>query len=552
MTAALGVCGIVALVATSSPKPRAPGFVDLSSAPALRGAALARSDAELRSERRSELRGASESRLLVPMLVPGFLLTTVLTLQRRQSRPGPSPRVRSSSKVCRLASIMEAEEVEVEDVEEDSAMVKKTSVLLLGGTGTLGRQVVRQFLKAGYNVRCLVRNRADRPFAFLADWGATLVEGSLLRPESLPGVLVGIHTVIDCATARPDESIYEVDWEGKKRFIQYCEKMAIQRYIFVSMQDCDKFRNVPLMDIKYMTEKFLAKTKLRYTILRSTGFMQPLISQYAVSILDKKPVWTDDGNAPGMAYMDSQDCARMVAAATMLDRTVGQTLNISGPKVWNAGQVIQLCEQLSGRKAEVNVASTALVQSAQRVASFFQWSHDIAERLAFIQGQSSSISVMSDDAYRTLGIDARKTRTLEEYMGEYYRRIFKKLTKTQESEAEVAQTESFDRLDASQAAEPIELDLEDKLPPGQLEGRDISVMDQRRIAALLTDVLSENLSQMGESEDYRSWFGWTKGAEKLNGQSAMLGFSLGLFTEYETGVSVSDQVDQLIGLFGHY
>ena len=31
---------------------------------------------------------------------------------------------------------------------------------------------------------------------------------------------VGIHTVIDCATARPEESAQRVDWEGKVALIQ--------------------------------------------------------------------------------------------------------------------------------------------------------------------------------------------------------------------------------------------------------------------------------------------------------------------------------------------
>ena len=68
-------------------------------------------------------------------------------------------------------------------------------------------------------VRCIVRPRQN-PADFLRDWGATTVQADLGDPSSLPATLVGIHTVIDCATARPEESTTRVDWEGKKALIQ--------------------------------------------------------------------------------------------------------------------------------------------------------------------------------------------------------------------------------------------------------------------------------------------------------------------------------------------
>ena len=65
--------------------------------------------------------------------------------------------------------------------------------------------------------------------------------------------------------------------------------MGIQRYVFFSIDKCDKHREVPLMNLKFCVEKYLEASGLNFTTLRITGFMQPLISAYAVPILEVRP-----------------------------------------------------------------------------------------------------------------------------------------------------------------------------------------------------------------------------------------------------------------------
>jgi hypothetical protein len=108
-------------------------------------------------------------------------------------------------------------------------------VLVVGGTGTLGRQIARRALDAGHQVRCMVRS--PRKAAFLQEWGCELTRGDLLEPESLAYALEGQDAVIDAATARATDSAsaYDIDWSGKQNLFAACPAAAVKRFVFVSL-----------------------------------------------------------------------------------------------------------------------------------------------------------------------------------------------------------------------------------------------------------------------------------------------------------------------------
>jgi len=307
--------------------------------------------------------------------------------------------------------------------------VKKTSVLVVGGTGTLGRQVVRRLLDDGYDVRCLVRPR-PLPADFLRDWGASTVQADLTEPETIPAALVGIHTIIDCATSRPEESALKVDWEGKVALIQTAKAMGIQRYVFFSINRCDEHPEVPLMKMKKHVEDYLVESGLNHTTIRLCGFMQGLIGQYAVPILDEQQVWgTSDGNK--IAYMDTVDVAKMTTAVLRKDETIGKTMTFSGPKSYSSADIVDMCVKLSGSNDDPKITSVpiALLKVTRAVTSFFQWTRDVADRLAFseVLASEKDFSAPMGDTYALLGMQESEVSTVEDYMGEYYSKILKKL-----------------------------------------------------------------------------------------------------------------------------
>ncbi|MDZ8183275.1 MAG: SDR family oxidoreductase [Nostoc sp. ChiSLP02] len=302
------------------------------------------------------------------------------------------------------------------------------TLLIVGATGTLGRQVARRAIDEGYKVRCLVRS--TKKAAFLKEWGAELVSGSLRYPDTLAEALQGVTQVIDASTSRPTDSlsIKQVDWDGKVALIQAAKAAGVERFIFFSILDAEKYPEVPLMEIKRCTELFLAESGLNYTILRLAGFMQGLIGQYGIPILEGQPVWVTGQSSP-IAYMDTQDIAKFAIRALSVPETENKAFPVVGTRAWSAEEIIGLCERLSGKEARVTRMPINLLRAVRNFMRFFQWGWNVADRLAFTEVLASGkpLNASMDEAYKVFGLDKEQTTTLESYLQEYFSRIMKKL-----------------------------------------------------------------------------------------------------------------------------
>ena len=322
------------------------------------------------------------------------------------------------------------------------------NILIVGATGTLGRQVARRALDEGYKVRCLVRS--PKKAAFLKEWGAELAPGNLCQPQSLQSALEGVDAVIDAATAKATDnlSMKQVDWDGKVALIQAAKAAGVERYIFFSILDAEKYSNVPLMEIKRCTELFLSEAGMNYTILRLSGFMQGLIGQYGIPILENQAIWVTGESSP-IAYMDTQDIAKFAVRALSVPATEKQTFPIVGSRAWSAEEIISLCERLTGKQAKITRMPLNLLRIMRSVSRFFQWGWNVADRLAFAEVLATGVPLTApmDEVYQTFELDPQETTTLESYFQDYFGRMLKKLKeldyeKTKAKKKSVAKTPS--------------------------------------------------------------------------------------------------------------
>ena len=302
------------------------------------------------------------------------------------------------------------------------------SLLIIGATGTLGRQIVRQAVNDGYKVRCLVRN--IRKANFLREWGAELVYGDLSSPETLPDAFKGITAVVDASTGRPTDelNVKDIDWDGKIALLQAAKVANVKRFIFFSILNADKYSYIPLMRLKSKFEYILQNSGVPYTIFKLSGFYQGLIGQYALPTLEQQPIYVTKESMP-VSYMDTSDVAKFCIKALELSNTKNLTFALGSPTAFLSTEIIKKCEELSGQTAKTNQLSIIGVKVTRKLANFFEWSWNIADRLAFIEVFSGKedFSVNYSILQENFKIEATELLTLENYLTEYFDQILTKL-----------------------------------------------------------------------------------------------------------------------------
>jgi uncharacterized protein YbjT (DUF2867 family) len=305
------------------------------------------------------------------------------------------------------------------------------TILVLGATGTLGRQVVKQLIDCGYPVRCLVRN--IRKAEFLREWGAELVYGDLKLPETIPNTLKGITTIIDTATLRPEEeiaTIQQVDLIGKMALIKAAKIAKIKKFIFFSISENEYFQSILLMRLKNKIENILKSSEISYTIFQIPGFYQGLITQYAIPILEQQTISTTQ-DSKLISFLDTRDiakcCVKNLNNVTTSNLNINSSINLSGPKNWTSQEIIQLCEEFSGQVAKVKFTSLFTLSFIKILMLFSKWTWEIHDRLAFSEILSTTIKNKNDVKSLNFDINSEDFLTLQIYLEDYFANMLKKL-----------------------------------------------------------------------------------------------------------------------------
>ena len=184
------------------------------------------------------------------------------------------------------------------------------------------------------------------------------------------------------------------------------------------------------MKLKNKIENILKNSEISYNIFQLSGFYQGLILQYAIPILEKEEIFiTNDLNS----YIDSQDVAKI--CLKFLNKNFNlennKTISLNGQKNWKSNDIIKVCEELAGQKANIKNSSFLLISIFKKIIGFCKWGWVIQDRLSFNQIVSNKniIEYVKEFKYSDTENPFYKADLLplEAYLQEYFESMLKKL-----------------------------------------------------------------------------------------------------------------------------
>jgi len=209
-----------------------------------------------------------------------------------------------------------------------------STILVTGGTGTLGRQVLPLLRKAGREVRVLSRH--GRP----PEDGVEFVIGDLDTAAGVDAALRGVDTVVHCAgSARGDGDkaralVRAADRTGRRPHIVNISVVGAERVPVVSRVDRAMFG---YFAAQREAELVLQASDLPWTNLRATQFHDLVLM--TVRAMAKLPVVPVPSGVRFQPVDAGEVAARLVELA--LDQPAGQVPDLAGPRIYRLEELVR-------------------------------------------------------------------------------------------------------------------------------------------------------------------------------------------------------------------
>jgi uncharacterized protein YbjT (DUF2867 family) len=241
-------------------------------------------------------------------------------------------------------------------------------ILVAGGTGTLGSQVVRLLVERGERVRVLTRDPA---------WAARLPDavhvltGDLRDPAAVAAAVRGCATVVSAVhgfVGPGKPSPQAIDRDANRALIRTAADAGVQHLVLVSVLGAAPDHPMSLHRAKHAAEQALQASGLAGTILRPAAYLETWIAITGAKLASNGQALVFGPGRNPINFVSAHDVAA-VADLAVCDRSLrGQILEVGGPENLTFTQLAERLVTASGRPGRIRHLPLAMLRAMSLLA----------------------------------------------------------------------------------------------------------------------------------------------------------------------------------------
>jgi uncharacterized protein YbjT (DUF2867 family) len=235
-------------------------------------------------------------------------------------------------------------------------------ILVAGGTGMLGTQLVRRLSDRGLPVRVLTRDPARA--AHLPE-SVQVLTGDLRDPAAVTAAVRGCATVVSAVhgfAGLGKPSPEAIDRDANRALIRAAADADVQHLVLVSVLGAAPDHPMSLHRAKHAAEQALQTSGLAWTILRPVAYLETWIAITGAKLASNGQALVFGPGRNPINFVSAHDVAALVDLA-VCDRSLrGQLLEVGGPENLTFTQLAERLITTSGRPGRIRHVPLAMLR----------------------------------------------------------------------------------------------------------------------------------------------------------------------------------------------
>ncbi|WP_330253273.1 NAD(P)H-binding protein [Nocardia sp. NBC_00565] len=208
-----------------------------------------------------------------------------------------------------------------------------TTILLTGGTGTLGRHVTPLLVDAGFKIRMLSRNAHE------STDGIEFVTGDLVQGRGIEAAVDGADIILHLAGGPKGDDV------ATQHLVDAAAKAGVRHIVYIGVIGADKLP-IGYFKAKFAAEQAIIESGVPFTILRAAQFHD--LALKTARGMAKSPIVP----APGAVLWQPVDAREVAARLVELtrDAPAGRVPDLVGPTVYPMAELVRDYLKAEGKR----------------------------------------------------------------------------------------------------------------------------------------------------------------------------------------------------------